>query len=127
MTKQQREKITSFLNELHDNTPLPDALEFIDQYSIDFKTPINVFIEKYERYSKWWDITYRGKDKQYMKKEDVKIDFLTYVYQRKFLYDDKLKKTPLEEYLFGEHDPEELERAMKKMLKQLNLPVYETK
>jgi len=86
---------------------------------------METLLDKYEKYLKWWKMKYSGR--KFIAKDEQKVDLLSFLINNYFDRVYKHDKSERDIYIFGDHDPDELEEAIKWFLKKYNLPIREAK
>ena len=123
----QRNKIIAFFNEARPSSGYKSALESAVNLSKAKRITIDKAIAKYEEYLRWWNMKFKNRDPRYIARNDEKFDFITFLLNNHFDKTYKIEKSERDRYIFGDYDPDELERALTFFLKKIGLEPKEPK
>jgi|GEM_PF-4768808 hypothetical protein len=124
MTEHTKKEIMDFLGKVPTSVPVSRVLEIFDLNEKNFGVNPQYIVDKYRVYLKWWRATYGSRDQQYLSKEEKKVDI--YIFSSSKMYENTLKveMSERDHYIFGdEYDMEDVESALKNLLKKLKLKI----
>ena len=101
------------------------AIELIEKYTRQAKMNMEEMFERYDKYVVKWKVEHYNQDSQYLKKDQVLMDFYTFVTDRHFYINYSPSKSDVDKYIFGNYDPITLESKLKELLVKLKLKVDE--
>lgn len=124
LTMEQFNKLNGLQPDYLDGTDPEKAKHYLDSYIFNSeKPPVRTFdglilnfdelYNRFDNYVKWWQITYKNRDKQYIKKTEQIAHIMKFVSTKMYNNKYEVKKDDRDKYLFGDFSDEYIRKRVK--------------
>jgi hypothetical protein len=117
-------EVKKFLGQQPASVPVSRVIEVLQLNEKNFGVDPQYIVDKYKLYNKWWRATYITRDKQYLTKEEKKVDLFTFMSTKLYENAFEVSMTERDKYIFSDEiDMYTAEDSLIKLLNSLDLPV----